>query len=42
MKEKFLKVAIVCAFIGETIPVSAFVAESSEDSIVYDPNNKVS
>lgn len=41
MKEQFLKVAFVCAFIDETITVSAFVAESSEDSIVYDLNNKV-
>lgn len=41
MKEQFLKVAIVCALIGGTIPVSAFAAGSSEDSIVNDPNNKV-
>ncbi len=31
MKEKFIKVAIVCALIGETIPVLAFAAVSSKD-----------
>lgn len=41
MKKQFLKVAIVCALIGDTIPVSAFAAGSSGDSIVNDPNSKV-
>lgn len=41
MKEKFIKVAIVCALIGETIPVLAFAAVSSKDLIANDPNNKV-
>lgn len=38
---KFLKAAIVCALIGGTIPISAFAAENSNDSIVNDPNHKV-
>ncbi|AJQ29748.1 hypothetical protein [Pelosinus fermentans] len=41
MKEQFLKTAIVCALIGGAIPISAFAAGSSEDSIVNNPNNKV-
>lgn len=41
MKNQFLKAAIVCAFIGGTIPISAFAAENSDGPIVNDPNHKV-